>query len=253
MELGLSGKSVLVTGASSGIGQATARLFADEGARVALTYRGNKDGAQSAVTEIEQAGGTAFATQYDLADPGSIRAAVDAVIDAYGGVDVLVANASPWSGPRMPFRAFEDVPVEEWQGQLRAELEGAFHTVQAVLPSMKSRGWGRFIFVSAAVVRSGIPGEEAFIASKAGLQAFSRTLAREAGESGILSVVVSPGTTETDTMRRALPARMIEKMAASAATGRLTTPEEVARAIVFLGSAANGNITGTIVEVTGGT
>ncbi|GGO82147.1 SDR family NAD(P)-dependent oxidoreductase [Nonomuraea cavernae] len=253
MDLGLTGKSVLITGASSGIGRATACLFAAEGARVALTYRSNKDGAHSAVAEIEQAGGTAIATRYDLGDPATIRATVDSVIDAYGGVDVLVANASPWSGPHIPFRAFEDVPVAEWQSQLREELDGAFHTVQAVLPSMKARGWGRMIFVSAASVRSGIPGEEAFIASKAGLNAFSRTLAGEAGTSGILSVVVSPGATATDTTRRALPPKLMSQVAASAATGRISTPEEVARAIVFLGSEANGNITGTIVEVTGGT
>ncbi|TDD12631.1 SDR family NAD(P)-dependent oxidoreductase [Nonomuraea diastatica] len=253
MELGLTGKSVLVTGASSGIGRAAARLFAAEGARVALTYRVNKDGAQSTVTEIERAGGTAIALQYDLGDAASIRTAVDGVIDAHGGVDVLVANASPWSGPHLPPRAFEDVPVAEWQTQLREELDGAFHTVQAVLPSMKARGWGRLVFVSAASVRSGIPGEEAFIASKAGINAFSRTLASEAGTSGILSVVVSPGATATDTTRRALPPKVMSRVAASAATGRISTPEEVARAIVFLGSEANGNITGTIVEVTGGT
>lgn len=266
MDLGLAGKVVLLTGGSGGIGGPTARLFASEGARVALTFRRNGEAARQLARDIEEAGpGSALAVPYDLTDPATMAAAVDTVVSTWGGLDVLVVNASPADGPKPDPVAFEDVPVDSWRGQLRAEVEGAFHTVQLALRVMRPRGWGRVVFVSASVAGRGYPGEEAYIASKTALHGLSRTLATEMGADGILSNVVAPGPTVTDKLLRdKLPPELgrsiagMDPQARKEALNRemphlrFSTPVDVASVVVFLGSAANGNVSGSVLEVAGG-
>jgi NAD(P)-dependent dehydrogenase (short-subunit alcohol dehydrogenase family) len=263
MDLGLQDRVVLLTGGSGGIGGPTALLLAAEGARVALTYHRKPTVAEKVVRRIERSGGIALVLPYDLADPDSIRQTVDTVVAEWGGVDVLVAAASPADGPNPRPLPFEDIPATTWQGQLRPEVEGAFHTVSRVVPLMKARGWGRMVFVSANVVDRGFPGEEAYVASKAALHGLSRTLATELADYGVLVNVVAPGPTVTDRLLDKVDPKIRREAAGRTDVEvkallnqrmphlRFSTPADVARVIAFLASAANGNVSGAVVPVAG--
>lgn len=256
MDYGLSDRVVFVTGGSSGIGQATAIAFGREQAKVAITYRNNSDGAEATVAAVTATGGEATAVRLDLGDRESIRAAVGQVADLWGGIDVLVNNAAETDrhadayDPAGP--AFVDMPPERWQPQLAVGLEGIFHTVQAVLPAMLGRSWGRIVFVSSGAAERGGPREEAYAATKAALTGVTTSLARELGPEGILVNIVMPALTTTDRVRRIVPEPAQQMIAGHLATKRLSTPDDVASAIVFLCSNANGNITNETLRVTGG-
>lgn len=264
MDLGLAGKVVLITGGSGSIGGHLAVAFAAEGARVAITYHRNEDGAHQVAREVIEQGDEAVIVRYDLTDPASIRAAFDTVAATWGGVDVLVVNASAIPGTKVEPVAFEDIPVEEWRSSLRADVEGSFHTVQAALPGMKERGWGRIVFVSANIVQRGGDGDEAFVASKMAMHGLSRTLATELAPEGILVNVVAPGPTVT----KGFLARVSEEFGQDLAgkspeqikrflnrgkpVGHISTPQDVAGIVLYLASATNGNVTGGVVHVAGG-
>jgi len=254
VDLGLKDHTVLVTGASSGIGRATAIAFGGEGANVALTYRANRSGAKETAERVGAVGGEAMVVPLDLAEEGSIRAAVDAVVGRWGGIDVLVANAVEWGAPAPPWNPplFEELPSEQWQRMLRTSVDGAFHTVQAVLPSMRERGWGRIVMLSSGSVEYGMPGGGAYGAAKAALHGLGRSLARELGPGGILVNVVMPGLVVTERNLKAIPEQVRDTVATESPSGRLSVPEDVAAAIVFLASKANGNTTGEILRVAGG-
>jgi len=256
MELGLRDRVVLVTGGSSGIGQATAIAFGRERARVALTYRTNRDGAAATVDAITDAGGQAAAVRMDLADPASIRAAVGDVTDRWGGVDVLVNNAAETARHAEAFNpggpAFPDILPEHWLPQLITGQAGIFHTLQAALPAMRGRDQGRIVFVSSGAAEHGGPREQAYAASKAALVGLTASLARELGPDGILVNIVMPAMTTTERVLRTVPEPVQRAIAGHLATGRLSAPADVANVVVFLCSAANGNITNETVRVTGG-
>jgi 3-oxoacyl-[acyl-carrier protein] reductase len=250
VDLELDRRVVLVTGGSGGIGASIARAFGAERARVALTYHHHRERAERVAREVERLGGEATVVGYDLADLASVRAAVALVEERWGGVDVLVANAV--RSETSPPGPFEARPVEEWREVLRSNLEGTLATVQAVLPSMKARGWGRLVLVAANALVEGLPGWEAYGAAKAGLFGLARTLAWELGPAGILTNVVVLSLTVTDRNRRAIPPAVVERVRATTPSGRLSEPDDVARAVVFLSSAANGNISGAFLPVNGG-
>lgn len=256
MDYGLRSRVVFITGGSSGIGRATAVAFGREDARVAITYRVNADGAAATVAAVTDAGGQATAVRMDLADPGSIRTAVDDITHRWGGIDVLVNNAAETARHAEAFRpdgpAFADIPPEAWQPQLTTGLEGIFHTVQAVIPAMLDRTWGRIVFVSSGAAEHGGPREQAYAAAKAALTGLTASLARELGPDHILVNIVMPAMTTTERVLRTVPEPVRNMIAGHLATGRLSTPDDVANAIVFLGSTANGNITGETLRVTGG-
>ncbi|MFI6208526.1 SDR family NAD(P)-dependent oxidoreductase [Streptomyces sp. NPDC051041] len=249
MDTALKDRVVLVTGASTGIGAATARAYGQEGARVALTYRNNPEKAEKVASEIEAAGGQALAVRLDLEDLPTIEEAVATVIEAWGGVDVLVANAVRWGGdgPPDPSIRFEDVSLDEWQAMIGANLIGGAAQVRAVLPSMRSRGWGRIVLISSGVAEEGVPGPGPYGTAKSGLHGLARSLAWEAGRDGILVNVVAPGFTLTDS-RPPIPQRIVDRLAAGTPTRRLSDADDVAKLVLFLGSGANGNLTGEIVR-----
>ncbi|MGS2642301.1 SDR family oxidoreductase [Streptosporangium sp. LJ11] len=264
MDLGLVGKVVLVTGGSGSIGAHLAAAFAAEGARVAITYHRNEDGAHRVSQDVVEQGGEAIIVRYDLTDPASIRAAFDTVTAKWGGVDVLVVNASAIPGTKVDPVAFEDISVEEWRSSLRADVEGSFHTVQAALPGMKKRGWGRIVFISADIVQRGGGGDEAFVASKMAMHGLSRTLATELAPEGVLVNVVAPGPTVTRGFLARVPEEFRQDLAGRSAeeikrflnrgrpAGHISTPQDVAGIVLYLASATNGNITGSVVHVAGG-
>jgi NAD(P)-dependent dehydrogenase (short-subunit alcohol dehydrogenase family) len=256
MDLGLQDRVVLVTGGSSGIGQATAIAFGREQARVALTYRGNADGADATVRTITAAGGRAMAVRLDLADRAGIRSAVQEVVDQWGGIDVLVNNAAETGRHAEAFNpaspGFADIDPEHWRQRLVTGLAGIVHTLQAALPAMRDRGWGRIAFVSSAAAEHGGPKEQAYAATKAALAGLTTSLAREYGPAGVLVNIVMPAMTLTDRIRRGVPEPVQRMIAGHLASGKLSTPDDVANTLLFLCSAANGNITGETVRVTGG-
>ncbi|HET9139340.1 SDR family NAD(P)-dependent oxidoreductase [Actinophytocola sp.] len=251
MDMGLDGRTVIVTGASGGLGRAIARGFGDEGANVVLTYHRAEQDAERVAKEI---GGRALVVRHDLADPPSTAAVVRATLDWTGRIDVLVNNAVVW-GSTDPDqeRTFDQVPDEEWPAMLRANIEGALRLSRAVTPVMRERRWGRLVHISSSIATDGMPGGEYYGAAKAALHGFSRSAAFSLGRAGdILSNVVQPGLTRTDT-NAAITDAAGEQYSSQAALGRLLDADEVAGPVVYLASAANTGITGQVIMVSGGT
>jgi NAD(P)-dependent dehydrogenase (short-subunit alcohol dehydrogenase family) len=251
MDLGLTDRVALVTGASGGIGAAIARAFALEGARVALGYHTAKDQAQRLADQIDEAGGYPLVVHHDLGDPHTIHAAVESTVGTWGRLDALVTSAWVAPGWLPPETLAESVPAEVWQEQLRVNVEGTAATIQAVLPQMRAQQWGRIVLLSSGAA-DGAPGLEHYAAAKAALRGISRSLAASAGPAGILTNVVMPGLVATDKHRRDIPAQAMEQWAAQTPTRRLATEDDVARVAVFLASAANASTTGTEIRVDGG-
>jgi len=249
MDLGLTDQVALITGGTRGIGEATVRAFAAEGARVALTYAGSKDRAADLAVEL---GGPerALAVRYDLADPSSVEDLVPAVERHFGAVDVLVANAVRRPAER-PGPGFEHLDPAAWTAYLDDNLTATIRTVQTALAGMRARGHGRIALISSHLTAKGQAGQEVYTAAKSALHGFALSLARDAGPDGVLVNVVSPGLTTTEGALRHFPAAVLEKAAAALPTGRLGSPEEVARTVVFYCSAANENITGELVSLVG--
>ncbi|GAA4234975.1 3-oxoacyl-[acyl-carrier protein] reductase [Streptosporangium album] len=248
MELGLAGKVVLVTGASSSIGRATALAFAEEKALVAVGYHTNREAAEETVALAEQRGGHAIGWQLDLGDSDSLERSVGHARRELGPVDVLVNNAVHWPSWPDPGELFETAPPERFTSSVTANLVGPYLLARAVLGDMRGRGWGRIVNVSTGLVEDGFPGNVSYVAAKAGLHGLTRVMSRELAAEGILTNVVMPGFTPAD---RQMPAELIDKAGAAAATRRVTHPDDVARMIVFLCSEANTNTTGEAIRTDG--
>jgi 3-oxoacyl-[acyl-carrier protein] reductase len=251
MDLGLREKVVLVTGSSSGIGQAAAVAFAGEGARVAVTYHENQAGAEATAEQVRAAGGQALVVHYDLADLDSVRSAARSVQKKWGALNVLVNNAVLMSGAGPTGKPFEDLPIERWQDTLRGNLEGIVLTINCALPFMRQAGWGRIVSISSDAV-DGWPGLGPYATVKAGLHGLSRTMAKELSPAGILSNVVMPGFVLTDHNQQRVPDQNKEQIRSMLPTRSLPTPQDIAAVILFLGSPVNRQITGEVIRVTGG-
>jgi NAD(P)-dependent dehydrogenase (short-subunit alcohol dehydrogenase family) len=244
MDTALRGKAALVTGASSGIGAATAIALGREGTRVALTYRSNEQKAEAVAERVRGSGGEALVARLALEDLESIDGAVAQVVDRWGGVDILVPSAVRWPHARADEGRAERLPMEEWRESLRTNLEGTTATVLAALPSMREREWGRIVLISSSVADEGQPGPNPYGVGKSALWGLARQLAWDVGRDGILVNVVGTGFTVTERNLVAFDDEVREGVASQIPSRRLSAPEDVANLIVFLCSAANGNITG---------
>ncbi|MDO9147430.1 MAG: 2-hydroxycyclohexanecarboxyl-CoA dehydrogenase [Hydrogenophaga sp.] len=247
----LSGKTVIVTGGGGGIGGATSRRFAEEGAKVAV-FDMNLDAAQKVVDGIQAAGGTAQAFRCDITNRAEVDAAVAATEAALGPIDVLVNNAG-WD----VFKPFTKTVPAEWEKLIAINLTGALHMLHAVLPGMAERKSGRIVNIASDAARGGSSGEAVYSACKGGLVALSKTLAREHARQNITVNVVCPGPTDTALLAGVAegardPAKLLEAFRSAIPLGRLGQPDDLASAIAFFGSDDAGFITGQVISVSGG-
>ena len=243
----LEGKIALITGGASGIGAATARRLAAEGARVAI---GDLDerGARMVADELD-----GFACPLDVTDAGSARAGVAAVVDALGEIDVLVNNAGT---DRFAF--FVNSDEELWDFVLGVNLRGVLAVTHAVLPSMQARRSGAIVNVASEAGRVGSQGSAVYSAAKAGVIGFTKAIARESARYRVRCNAVAPGPIETPLLNNAprvlgeIGERLKQGMVNATVMGRAGEPEEVAAAIAFLASEDASYVTGQTLNVSGG-
>lgn len=244
-------KNVVVTGGGGGIGGATCRRFAAEGARVAVLDL-NVDAAEGVAASIRAEGGQARAYRCDITERASVDAAVAATQADLGPVAVLVNNAG-WD----VFKPFVKTVPAEWERLIAINLTGALHMLHAVLPGMAERRYGRIVNVASDAARAGSSGEAVYSACKGGLVALSKALAREHARQGVTVNVVCPGPTDTALLAGVTegardPAKLVEAFRSAIPMGRLGQPDDLAAAIAFFGSDDAGFVTGQVVSVSGG-
>ncbi|SHE87645.1 acetoacetyl-CoA reductase/3-oxoacyl-[acyl-carrier protein] reductase [Seinonella peptonophila] len=248
MDYGLQDKVVLITGGSRGIGKATAKKFANEGADVFITYVQNKDKAQQTIHEIQEAGGRCQALQMDLLDQTSINQAVKELKEVRNRLDVLVNNAGIGGNDA----SIENSIRDTWFSMIDLNLKGTYLITKAILPIMKQNKWGRIIHISSSLASDGQANGTAYTASKAALHGFSKSLSLELAADGIYSNIVMPGLTQSEWLTKVISEKVLKKYAETFPTKRLGIPEDVANLIVYLGSMANSFINGEAIRVSGG-
>ncbi len=247
--LDLTGKVALVTGASSGIGAATAEVLADLGARVAIGYHRNRSGAEQVRDKIIGAGGEAVALGGDMRQAAEIRALVDRATAQVGPIDILVNNA----GSLVKRLAIQELTEEELDDIMDVNLKSAVLCTQAVAPSMIAREGGAVInVVSIAAHNGGGPGAGPYAASKAALIAYTKSLAKELAPYGIRVNAISPGVIDTPFHEVFSTAEMMANFARMIPLGRVGKAIECAKVIAFLASDAASFLVGETVEVNGG-
>ena len=247
--LDLTGSTALVTGASSGIGAATAATLADLGASVGIAYHRNQHGAEAIRDAIIEAGGRAIAVAADVRSGTEVRSLVDRVAAALGPIDILVNNA----GSLVVRRSIREITEEQLDEILAVNLKSAVLASQAVAGSMIGRRRGAIInVVSIAGHTGGGPGAGAYAASKAALTSYTKALAKELAPHGIRVNAVSPGVIDTPFHEVFSTPDMMRSFVAAIPMGRVGTPAECATAIAFLASRAAGYIVGETIEVNGG-
>ena len=245
------GKSAIITGGAGGIGSATCRRFAAEGARVAVFDR-DEAGAQKVAREIEAAGGKAQAFACDITDRQSVDAAVAASESALGPVAILVNNAG-----FDIFKPFLKTEPSEWERLIAINLRGPLHMHHAVLPGMVERRYGRVVNVASDAARVGSTGEAVYAACKSAMLGFSKTLAREHARHGITLNVVCPGPTSTNLFADFLkgagnPDKLMEAFRRSIPLGRIGAPDDLPGTIAFFASDDAAYVTGQVISVSGG-
>jgi len=243
----LAGQVAVITGGAQGIGFATARRLAADGAHVVLFDRGG-GAAEKAAAALTAEGADATAREVDVTDEHSVGNGAQWALSTAGRIDVLVNNAGIY-----PHTPFEELTLSEWRRVLSVNLDGTFLCAHAVYPHMKERGSGRIINVSSATFFIGYPEMTAYIASKAGMVGFTRALASEAGPHGITVNCVTPGLIETEGARDEDPTgELFEEIVGGQAVKRRGRPEDIAEAIAYLATPAASFITGQTVNVDGG-
>ncbi|MEJ7930462.1 2-hydroxycyclohexanecarboxyl-CoA dehydrogenase [Ramlibacter sp. AN1015] len=245
------GRTVIVTGGGGGIGGATCRRLAQEGARVAV-FDMNLDAAESVAAAIRDAGNQAYAFRCNITSRAEVDTAVAAAQAQLGPIDVLVNNAG-WD----IFKPFTKTQPDEWDKLIAVNLTGALHMHHAVLPGMVERKAGRIVNIASDAARVGSSGEAVYAACKGGLVAFSKTLAREHSRHNITVNVVCPGPTDTalfaDYKKGAGdPVKLEEAFRRSIPLGRLGQPDDLPGAIAFFASDDAAFVTGQVLSVSGG-
>jgi 3-oxoacyl-[acyl-carrier protein] reductase len=241
----LNDRVALVTGASQGIGRATALALAGAGAKVACAAR-NAEKLATVVAEITAAGGEALAVQMDVAEAGQIKAGFKQLSERFARLDILVNNAAI-TRDMLALR----MKLEDWDAVLRTNLTGAYLCTQQAIGVMLRQRYGRIINVSSVVAETGNAGQANYVAAKAGLIGLTRAIAVEIASRSITVNAVAPGFIATP-MTDGLAQPVKDAMLARIPLGRMGTDAEIASAIVFLASEQAGYITGHVLDVNGG-
>lgn len=245
----LTGKVALITGASSGIGAATATVFAGLGAKVAIGYHNNQRGAEQVRDSIANAGGQVLAIQADVRQAAGIRALVQGATERFGPIDILVNNA----GSLVERMKVLEITGEKWDNIMNLNLKSAMLCSQAVAPSMMERKRGAIInVVSIAGRNGGGPGAGAYAAAKGGLIAYTKSLAKEMALFGVRVNAISPGVIDTPFHEAFSTPEMMKNFVAGIPMGRTGQSMECATVIAFLASEASSFVAGETVEVNGG-
>ncbi|TGQ82204.1 SDR family oxidoreductase [Mesorhizobium sp. M8A.F.Ca.ET.207.01.1.1] len=245
--LALSNKIAIVTGASSGIGRATAKLFAEEGARLVISARRQTE-LDAIAAEIEDAGGTAVALAGDVTDETYAKALVELAVGSFGGLDIALNNAGSVGlmGP------VPDMSAQTWHGTIDTNLTSAFLGAKYQIPAMLERGGGSLIFTSSFVgYTAGMPGMAAYAAAKAGLIGLTQVLAAEYGPKGLRVNALLPGGTDTPGATTTTPEARAS-VEGLHALKRMAQPQEIARSALYLASDASSFTTGTALFADGG-
>jgi 3-oxoacyl-[acyl-carrier protein] reductase len=240
------GKAAIVTGASRGIGREIALNLAKEGAKVVVNYSGSKDKADEVVTLIKNAGGEAFAVQADVSNPDSVKNMIDETIATFGSIDILVNNAGI-TRDNLLMRMKED----EWDDVININLKGVFLCTKGVTRQMMRQRAGKIVNVASIVGVSGNPGQANYVAAKAGVIGLTKTTAKELATRNINVNAVAPGFITTD-MTETLSEDVQKQMLANIPLGKLGSPENVAKTVLFLLSDDAAYITGQTIHVDGG-
>ncbi|HEX4709415.1 SDR family NAD(P)-dependent oxidoreductase [Phenylobacterium sp.] len=249
MREALKDRVALVTGSSRGIGAAVARLFAQEGALVAVHGR-DADALEAVRRDIEAGGGRAVAVTGDVTDFGAIEAMRRRIEDEFGPVDILVANAG---GSVTAPGPIEQITEDGWRASVEGNLTATFLTLKSFLPGMKARKRGAIVTVSSAAARRPHPrAPVAYAAAKAGIVILTQDAAAQAGPYGIRVNCVAPETILTERNQERIPLAQQEELRAAHPLPRLGAPQDVAQAVLYLASDAAGWITGVVIDVAGG-
>ena len=244
MSKGISGKAALVTGGSRGIGAAIARRLAADGAKVAITYAGNKEAADKVVAELSAAGADAFAIQADAADPEATESAVRQVAERFDGLDILVHNAGVAAFAPLP-----DSDFAEFRRQFAVNVDGVFAGTRAAADHI--RDGGRIIVIGSVNAHSmPMPGGAIYGATKAAVAGLVRGWARDLGSRNILVNVIQPGPVDTD--MNPADGDFAAVLSPMTALGRYGKPEEIANLAAFLAGEESSYITGAAIDIDGG-
>lgn len=246
--MNFSGKNVLITGGSRGIGKATAIAFAKAGARVAVNFRTNKKAATNTVAELSGSGH--FAIKADIGHPPSVEKLVAKVVEIMGRIDIVVNNAGIHEEHPADAVSYE-VWQKEWQNTLQVNLLGPANVCYCVAQHMIKQGGGRVVNVSSRGAFRGEPTQPAYGASKAGLNALSQSLAQGLAKHNIFVGVVAPCFVETDLTRSILESERGESIKMQSPMHRVAQPEEVAKGILFLAAEGTEFMTGAILDING--
>lgn len=243
-------KVAVITGAASGIGRAAAELFAREGAKVVVVdWKGE---GEEVARGIRDAGGEALFVRADVSDPSRVREMVRRAVEAFGRIDILYNNAAVGYSTPIVVGSVEELPEEHWDRVVRINLYSVYLCCKYALPELR-RTKGVILNTSSIMATGAVPGADAYTASKGGIISLSRSLAKKLGPEGVRVNVLCPGTIATPMIAPILEdPEAVRRSEAKVPLGRLGTPEEVARAALFLVSDEASYITGAVLFVDGG-
>jgi len=246
MDLGLKGKSAIVTGGSLGIGTAVALALAKEGCNVAINYRRHDVEAKEVVRKIEEMGQKGLAIRADVSSYDDAQNMVKTVVDEFGGLDIMVCNAGiNWDG------VIWKMSEKQWDTVINVNLKGYFNYNKAAAMVLKDKKGGKIVNISSINGLRGKFGQTNYSASKGGEIAMSKALARELGKFNVNVNVVAPGMVMTE-MARNIPPEFLNKAVDETVLGRIASPEDCADIVVFLCSDKARHITGEVIKIDGG-
>jgi len=243
----LDGKIALVTGASRGIGAATAKILAKNDAQVAVNYFKNKDAAEKVVADITEEGGKAIAVQGDVRNMDQVKAMVDEVETRLGTIDILVLNA----GASVPWKSFAELSIAEFETKVFDEVRGFFYPAKAIIGGMMKRREGCIVGISSGLSRYPGFGFSAHTTAKSAVDGLMKSMAFELGQFGIRINVVSPGFTVTDATSW-VPKEQVEAISKTTPLRRVGKPEDIAGAVLMMVGDETRFVQGAYLPVSGG-